>query len=86
MGLEWLQAARSVVEACARSGGELVNRGGRRVAGDAARLTGGAELQRGPMSAARCGRERGKRGSAAVGHRQASPTNTVSGGVVQTRF
>jgi hypothetical protein len=34
---------------CARGGGRLTNRGGRRGMGDAVRLTGGAGRQRGPV-------------------------------------
>jgi hypothetical protein len=53
---------------------------------DAARLTGGAGRQRGPVSATGCGREWGKRGSTVAGHRQVDPASTVPGGAVQTRF
>jgi hypothetical protein len=38
------------------------------------------------VSAAGCGRERGKQGRAVVGHRQVGPASTVPGGAVQTRF
>jgi hypothetical protein len=51
-----------------------------------ARLIGGAGGQRSPVSAVRCGRETGKKGSTTAGHRQAGPTSTVPGSVVQTRF
>jgi hypothetical protein len=54
--------------------------------GRATRLTGGAERQRGPVSAARCKRERGKRGSVEVGRQQAGPTSTVPRSADQTRF
>jgi hypothetical protein len=51
----------------------------------AVRLTGRAGQQRGPVSAVGCGRERGKQGSMAVGHRHAGPA-TQCQGAVQTRF
>jgi hypothetical protein len=51
----------------------------------AARLTGEAQWQRGLVSEVGCGRERGKRGSAAAGHRSAGPGRTVPD-AIQTRF
>jgi hypothetical protein len=54
--------------------------------GGRAQLTGGAGRQRGLVSVMGCGRERGKQGSAAAGHRQAGPASTLPGGAVQTRF
>jgi hypothetical protein len=50
------------LEAAARAhgGGGLANKGRRWGVGDAARLTGRAGRQRGPVSATGCGRERGK--------------------------
>jgi hypothetical protein len=61
--------------------GRAVGRGRR----GATRLTGGVGWQRGPVSAVGCGRERGKRGSMAVGRRQADPGRKVSG-AIQTQF
>jgi hypothetical protein len=49
VGLGWLRAAWSKAAARTRGGGGLVNRGGRRGAGDAVRLTGGAGKQQGPV-------------------------------------
>jgi hypothetical protein len=56
----------SIVRSRRRRAGEQGRAAGRGRHG-AAWLTDGAERQRGPMSAAGCGRERGKRGSTAAG-------------------